>query len=129
MPITRRKFIKTGLLITTGVVLADAFWVEKFFIETNEFYLGSATKDTTNIKVVQISDLHLQSVNYQLTQLAHRLNKLQPDLILITGDAIDKAKNISLLNDFLRLIDRDIKKVAILGNWEYWGKVDLSELN
>ena len=43
--------------------------------------------------------------------------------------AVDKAKNITLLNDFLKPIDKDIKKVAILGNWEYWGKVDLAELN
>lgn len=128
MPITRRKFIETGLVITTGVVLSDAFWIEKF-IETNEFYLGSATKDTTNIKVVQISDLHLQSINYPLTQLANVLNKLQPELIVITGDAIDKAKNVSILNNFLKLIDKDIKKAAILGNWEYQGKVDFIELD
>ncbi|HEY0030838.1 MAG TPA: metallophosphoesterase [Bacteroidia bacterium] len=129
MPISRRKFIKTGLLVTTGVVLVDSFWIETFFIDTNEFYIGSATKDTTNIKVVQISDLHLQSINYQLTQLAKNLNKLKPDLILITGDAIDNAKNISLLNDFLKLISIDIKKVAILGNWEYWGSINLKELD
>lgn len=129
MAITRRKFIQSGLLITTGVVLTDAFWIERFFIETNEFYMGSATKDTTNIKVVQISDLHLQSINYQITQLANKLNRLHPDLILITGDAIDKAENISLLNDFLKLINKDIRKVAILGNWEYWGNIDLLELD
>ncbi|MES2652734.1 MAG: metallophosphoesterase [Bacteroidota bacterium] len=128
MPISRRKFIKAGILTTTGIVLADAFWIEKFFIEVNEFFIGTATKDTTNIKVVQISDLHLQSVNYQLMQLAKKLNKLKPNLILITGDAIDKAKNISLLDDFLKLISKDIEKVAILGNWEYWGKVNISEL-
>lgn len=129
MTISRRKFIKSGLLITTSVVLLDSFWLEKFFIEINEFYIGSATKDTTNIKVVQISDLHIQSISYQLTQLTKMLNKLQPDLILITGDAIDNAKNIPILNDFLMKIDKDIKKVAILGNWEYWGKVDLTELD
>ncbi len=129
MPISRRKFIKAGALITTGAILLDAFWLEKFFIEVNEFYIGDATKDSPNIKLVQISDLHLQSVNYQLRQLINKLNKLKPDLILITGDAIDKAENISLLNDFLQQIDKNIKKVAILGNWEYWGKVDITELN
>jgi len=128
MSITRRKLIKSGLLIITGVVLADAFWIEKSFIETKEFYIGSATKDSANIKVVQISDLHLHSVNFQLSQLAKELNKIQPDLILFSGDSIDNAKNISLLKDFLHLIDKNIKKVAVLGNWEYWGKIDLTEL-
>jgi uncharacterized protein len=128
MPLSRRKFIKRSLLIAASAALVDAFWVEQFFIETNAFYIGSATKDTANIKLVQISDLHLQSVNYQLKQLTKKINQLQPDLLLITGDAIDKANNIPLLNELLQLIDKNIQKVAILGNWEYWGKVDLAEL-
>ncbi|MBK7884657.1 MAG: metallophosphoesterase [Chitinophagaceae bacterium] len=128
MPWTRRKFIKYGLGITTGAVLTDALWIEKFFIETNEFFHGNANENTSNIKIVQLSDLHLQSVNYQLKQLAKKLNKLNPSLILITGDAIYKSTNTALLNDFLKLINQDIKKVAILGNWEYWGNVNLTEL-
>ncbi|SFH20823.1 metallophosphoesterase [Pedobacter insulae] len=128
MRISRRKFIQSGLLLTSGLVLTNGFWIEKFFIETKEFYVASATKESKNIRVVQISDMHLQSLNYQLTQLTKKLNTLKPDLILITGDAIDKATNIPVLNDFLKLIDHEIKKVAILGNWEYWGQVDLTEL-
>jgi uncharacterized protein len=128
MPISRRNFIKTTILTSSVLVLADAFWAEKFFIETNEFFIGNATRETDNIKVVQISDLHLQSVSYQLVQLTKKLNKMQPDLIVITGDAIDKAENISILDDFLKLISHNIKKVAILGNWEYWGNVDLRKL-
>lgn len=128
MQITRRKFIRNGFLITAGALFTDSFWIERYFIETNEFYIGTATKNTHNLKVVQISDLHLHAITYQLKQLANQLNKLQPDLILITGDAIDKAKNLSLLNDFLQLINKEIKKVAVLGNWEYQAKIDFIEL-
>jgi uncharacterized protein len=81
---TRRNLIKAGLLVTTGALLTDTFWVERFFIETNEFYIGPAKRDTANIKIVQISDLHLHSISYQLIQLTKRLNKLQPDLIVFT---------------------------------------------
>ena len=128
MPITRRNLIKSALLILPGIVLADAFWFEKDFVELNEFYIGSATKDTENIKVVQISDLHLHDINRHLIQLANEINKLHPDLILITGDAFDSAKDITLLNDFLLLLDKNIKKTSILGNWGYFSRVDLSEL-
>ena len=128
MPITRRRFIKTGLFGITGVVFLDSFWMERFFFETKEFYLGSATEKSSNIKVVQISDLHLHSITYQLSRLTDQLNKLRPDLILFSGDVIDNAKNISLLNDFFKLIDKDIKKIAILGNWEYLGKVNVRNL-
>lgn len=124
----RRSFIKTSFLSVSGLALLDSFWVEKFFIETNEFFLGNSSKHKSDIKVVQISDLHIQSVNYQLRQLAQQLNRLKPDLILLTGDALDEAKNLSVLDSFLKLINLNIKKIAILGNWEYWGHVDLDKL-
>ena len=126
---TRRKFLKAAFFFITGGIFADAFWFEKFFIETKEFYFEDASQEKTNLKLVQISDLHLQKTSYPMRQLAKKINSLRPDLILITGDAIDKARNINLLADFLNLIDKDIKKVAILGNWEYWGAVDLTALN
>jgi predicted MPP superfamily phosphohydrolase len=125
---TRRKFIRVGVGAFAALGLADSLWAEKYFIETNEFSIGSAEQATASIKVVQVSDLHIQSVNQQLKQLARKLNTLKPDLILITGDAVDSGNNIHLLSRFLRLISFDIKKVAILGNWEYWGQVDLEVL-
>ena len=125
---SRRKFIKSGLFIGTSLILLDAFWLEKFFIGTNEFFMGASTESTTNIKVIQISDLHLQSINYQITRLAKKINGLLPDLVVITGDAIDKFQNLPLLDRFLKLINHDIRKVAILGNWEYWGKINIPEL-
>lgn len=127
MHITRRKFIGTALL-TGGALFTDAYWVERYFIEKKEFYFGAATSKTGNFRVVQITDLHLNSLTYQLKELAVMLNKLRPELIVITGDAIDNANNIPLLNKFLQLIDKGIQKVAILGNWEYQAFVNLDDL-
>ncbi|MCR6642043.1 MAG: metallophosphoesterase [Sporocytophaga sp.] len=128
MTINRRKFLKTGLLSAIGAIFIDALWLEKFFIEIKEFYIGSASKESSNLKVIQISDLHIKSLNFQLRSLSEEINKLNPDLLLITGDAIDDSTNLSLLGKFLQLIKYDIKKVAVLGNWEYWGNVDIDEL-
>lgn len=125
---TRRKFIKAGLLAGFGFILLDSFWLEKYFIETNDFNLGKATDNNFDLKVIQISDLHLQTLNGQLKRLAKNINEQKPDLILITGDSVDTKKNVFVLNQFLGLIHNDIKKFAILGNWEYWGGVDLEEL-
>jgi len=129
MPLNRRKFIKYSLLSGFGIAAIDAFWFEKYFIETNEFYIQSANSKTNNIKIIQVSDLHLRQLSSQYESLAETLNKLQPDLIVFTGDSIDKAKNTTLLKSFLKLINKDIQKAAILGNWEYWGKVDISHLS
>lgn len=128
MAISRRKFITSGLVVFAGAVATDAFWLEKHFIEKEEFFVGTATPQTANLRVIQVSDLHMQSVTNTLKQLAKYLNQQKPDLILFTGDSIDKASNISVLDSFLKEIDNSIQKVAILGNWEYWGNVDLTAL-
>lgn len=128
MKLSRRNFIQAGATIAGATVLTDALWIEKHFIEVNEFYIGSATPETYNIKIVQLSDLHLHSINSGLERLAEKINQIKPDLIAITGDAIDEAENLHLIDEYLSLINKDIAKVAILGNWEYWGEVDLKKL-
>lgn len=128
MKLTRRQFIYTGLAASAALVLTDAFWIEKFFIEHKEHYWQAATADTDNIKVVQITDLHLQKLNSQLKRLAQQINTQAPDLIVITGDAVDRAHKLPVLDELLALFDHHIPKVAILGNWEYWGKVDIDVL-
>ncbi len=128
MRLSRRTFLQSGAALAATAVVTDALWVEKHFIELNEFYIGTATPETQNIKILQLSDLHLHSITSALEQLAKKINQLKPDLIAITGDAIDEAENLHLLDEYLSLLDTKINKVAILGNWEYWGEVDLKKL-
>lgn len=129
MTFTRRKFIKAGFLLAGGLAVADAFWAEKFFIEVKELFHNNSSKENYRLKIIQISDLHITSLNSQLKTLAKKINRLNPDLICLTGDAVDKQNNLVLLDEFLRLINFEIKKVAILGNWEYWGNIDLQKLD
>lgn len=129
MSLTRRSFIKKSVLSGIGLVMIDSLWGETFLFETNEFYIGNATKALTKLKIIQLSDLHLKSLNNQHKLIAKKINSIKPDLIVITGDTIDNANNIELINDFLKLIELEIKKIAILGNWEYWANVNLKELN
>src|SRR6188472_2516875 len=110
---TRRKFLRIGFWSIVGYILVDSLWAEKFFIETNEFYLDVARKKGPSLKIVQVSDLHLQRIGYHHKSLANQLNDLKPDLILFTGDSIDKAENILHLDNFLQLFDSSIKKIAI----------------
>ncbi len=118
--ISRRKFIAGGLGIISTAIAADALWYEKFFIEITEHFIGDATPDTGNISLVQISDLHLRSLDDRHRQLVSEMNRLKPDMLLFTGDVIDRNRNLEKLDEFLSLFDPGIQKVAILGNWECW---------
>lgn len=129
MFISRRKFIEYSLYLAGGALLVDAFWAEQYFIEIKEHNIKSATPENHDIKVIQLSDLHIKSLNSQLKTLALKINNHHPDLIVITGDAVDEADKLAELDAFLKLIDNSIKKVAVLGNWEYWGKIDMLQLN
>lgn len=124
--LTRRKFIKNGILTSIGLVLLDSIWFEKYVIDWNYFDISKSNKN--KIKIIQISDLHFDSIRYFHKSIAKKINSSKPDLIFITGDSIDKTEKIDSLNEFLTLIDNSIPKYAITGNWEYWGNVNLTKL-
>src|SRR6476661_7499557 len=128
MKISRRQFIWSGVLALPAVFALDAFWLEQFFVEFNEFYWGNATRDQKGIKVLQLSDLHLHKISYRHYRLAEKIKHHQPDLIVFTGDAIDRKRNLPLLKQFLELIDPAIPKAAIPGNKEYDSHVDIDAL-
>ncbi|MEM1324245.1 MAG: metallophosphoesterase [Bacteroidota bacterium] len=123
---SRRKFLRNSLLSIMGLLFLDTFWLEKFFIKTLNFHLNDQSFNP--IKLLQVSDLHLKSIRWRHRRLIKKINDLQPDLIAFTGDAIEDQKYIDLLDQFLQQIDPTIQKVAIMGNWEYWGHVDVSQL-
>ena len=124
--LTRRRFIKSGIFASVGLVLLDSFWFEKYIIDWNYFDISKS--DNNKIKIIQISDLHFNKLRYFHKSIAKKINSLKPDLIFITGDSVDKTDKIDSLNEFLELIDKSIQKYAITGNWEYWGNVDLTKL-
>lgn len=118
--INRRKFIWGGIGIIATTTAIDSLWYEKVFIELNEFFLGNSNSQTDNIKILQISDLHLRSIKPKHLELVKQVNKIKPDLILFTGDVIDRNKSLKNLDKYLAMFDPIIQKTAILGNWECW---------
>ena len=124
--LTRRKFIKSGIFASLGLVLINSFWFEKYVIDWTYFDISKSDKN--KLKIIQISDLHFDGLKSFHKSIARKINSLKPDLIFITGDSVDNNQKIDSLNEFLQLIDKPIKKYAITGNWEYWGNINLTRL-
>lgn len=122
----RRKFLKSGFLASLGLFLLDALWFEKQVIDWNYYDVSKSEKP--KIRVIQVSDLHLDQLRSFHKSFAKKLNSIKPDLVFFTGDSIDTTEKVDVLNEFLELIDLSIAKYAITGNWEYWGNVDLKKL-
>ena len=126
MKLSRRSFMIKMFLGVLGLLLLDAFWLEQYFVEWNTFDLSK--DDKKKLKAIQLSDLHLEKIKSVHKSLAKRINKELPDVLFLTGDSITRNSRIPLLKEFLSLIDQNIQKVAILGNKEYSGRVDIKEL-
>ncbi|MGL5068150.1 MAG: metallophosphoesterase [Sarcina sp.] len=84
-------------------------------------------------KILQISDLHNKEFGKGQKNILNKIKKVQPDIIVVTGDIIDSGKEENAME-----LMREINKIApvyfVSGNHEAWGgsynvlKVDLKEI-
>ncbi len=90
--------------------------------------IGSPEPGVTPLRLAVLTDLHLKSITAFHERVAVAVREAAPDVVVIVGDAIDDRDHLPLLRDFLRLLPASVPRVATLGNWEYWGRVDLEAL-
>ena len=79
-----------------------------------------------NVTAVQISDLHINREKNIYDSAIDRINKINPDLLFITGDTIEADSNLPLMKKYFIDLQITCPVYAILGNWEYWGHVDIA---
>lgn len=112
-----------------GFILVNALLLERLFFTTRCFHIGNKNSETSPIRIVHLTDLHLrQEVSVFYRRLADKINKLQPDLLLITGDSVDKTGDPETFEAFMRLLDSDIPKFGIMGNHEYKGDISVDTM-
>jgi len=113
-------------IVSAGAAILYVFLLEPRWIDVTYHQLGSSASDK-KIRIVQISDLHLQGFGPVEQRLADTIVKLSPDLIVFSGDIVDRPDTLPFLRQFLSATGSS-SKVAVLGNWEYWSDVDFKAL-
>ncbi len=79
------------------------------------------TFDFNGYRIVQVSDLHNKKFGTKSNQLIEEIKKLQPDMIVITGDLVDSNHtNIDVVIDFLKQAVTIAPCYYITGNHELW---------
>jgi predicted MPP superfamily phosphohydrolase len=119
-----------GVAATSTSVARRAFLLEPEMLAVTRHRVGSPgdASAAPTLRVVQISDLHLETIGAHEERIAASLATQRPDLIVFTGDSIDDAARLSVLGEFLDMLDRRARKLAIVGNREHSGGIDLREL-
>lgn len=129
--IFRKKRINTGLWIglPVSVLIFSMMWWgvligrEKINVEKVEIASESLPESFIGYKIVQISDLHVGTWGNDttfLSKLVKKANSLNPDLIVFTGDIVNRES--SELDPFMHTLSQ-LKApdgvYSILGNHDY----------
>lgn len=76
--------VAVAAVLVLSAAIGISYWRNREFKET--FYEVTSNKVQDRLRIIQISDLH--AVVYD--RLVHRVECLNPDLIVLTGDMIDR---------------------------------------
>jgi predicted MPP superfamily phosphohydrolase len=123
--ISRRRFLLGGGLTLGGLVLGDAVYREPRAFQVEEVSLPLAkVPPGRELRIVHISDLHIRNLHGYYKEVANAIASLSPELILLTGDYLERNRSIRNVQKFLKMLKAPQGIFAVQGNWEYWARVE-----
>ncbi|MGL4910880.1 MAG: metallophosphoesterase [Romboutsia sp.] len=123
------KFISIILILVivySAIIEPNLLVVKKFNLDLDGKIIEEKIKDknTESFKIVHISDTQIGYFYSakRLKGLAKKINNLNPDIVVFTGDLIDyanKKPDIDRITENLSKIDAKIGKFTVFGNHDY----------
>ena len=86
---TAALFIAVNLAFSA--IQVDAYIVEPLMVETTHITLASADldPDAPPVRIVHLTDTHIERLSYRERTVIDKVNALQPDIVVFTGDYIN----------------------------------------
>lgn len=114
-------FILALLISTFAFQEARTIRTEKIIIKT-----AKIPRDLAKITIVQISDLHLGLIvrEQRLRGIIEMITRINPDLLVSTGDLLDEQiNNLQECGLLLKEVNPRYGKYAVLGNHEFYAGI------
>jgi predicted MPP superfamily phosphohydrolase len=116
----------TILFLFGLLIIGYAHFIEPHTLEVTYHKKEHAQKSNAQLRIVQISDIHLGDLVSlkHFDQLIDHVNRLDADVILLTGDLLDAAHRYKYLHQvpaYLNKMKAKYGKFAVYGNHEYNG--------
>lgn len=107
--------IISGLLLYSRFIATSGLNVKEYKVVNDKI-----TDEYHGLKIVHLSDIHFGSTitENDLDHLVNKVNELNPDIVVITGDIIDEriSYDKNILINYLKQIQSKLGKFAISGN-------------
>jgi predicted MPP superfamily phosphohydrolase len=127
----RRHPHRLGFLVLGVVVLQVAWGLYHAYTPRETHFSLTVHKPLKNgekqLRIVQISDLHIGRFSSAalMQEMVSRVNRLQPDMIVITGDTIDNSVKPYFAQEMPRILSGLQSRYgvyAVMGNHDYFGE-------
>ncbi|MCX5785752.1 MAG: metallophosphoesterase [Elusimicrobia bacterium] len=120
-----------SLTLAAGLILL-ALWQGAAIpkVVTLDITLRNLPPGLDGFKVVQISDLHLGRIitTERFRKIAARINALEPDLVVFTGDLTERGNADSLaVSSIIRSIHSKYGMAAVLGNHDFFSGTETAD--
>jgi uncharacterized protein len=122
----RRRFLKTLGLGVLGVGAAGGIVAARDTLSFQTTRLTVPMRGlTSSMRVVQLSDLHYGAFVFEdrVRQWVDATNRERPDLIVVTGDIVDRPISLEQMESLgkeLERLEAGLGVYAVLGNHDYW---------
>jgi len=128
-----------GASLIAALVCWYAFRFEPFNFKLSEITInlksaraipGQAKNPEPFLKILHLSDFHLRKDNKgrRLFDFIKSLEKLEPDLVLLTGDLVEKDAYFPYLTEMLSGLKARLGKFAVFGVHDYYHKMPVEFL-
>jgi predicted MPP superfamily phosphohydrolase len=117
---TLKLIIRSGI----GVLLLGLFlyWQNNNIVITKSNYVSERVpKDFNDFDIAHISDLHNKSFGKNQSAILKKLSSLSPDIIVVTGDLVDRRKyDLASAMEFIEGAIKIAPIYYVSGNHEAW---------
>jgi len=107
-----------------------ARFAEPNFLKVKNYSFNIENNNSRQLKVVVFSDIHMGAFQnkFLIKKIVTKVNKLEPDIVLIPGDFVYHINKNNLSSNFFELQNIKAPKLAVLGNHDYGkGNNDISQ--
>ena len=123
--ITFKIILALVIIFSTFYILNDYIFTKKILVKEERIVNEKIPDSFNGLKVVQFSDLHYGSTVFldEVKELVKVINSRNPDIVIFTGDLIDKNYDISD-KDKEKFIHEISKLKASIGKYSVFGDED-----